>query len=364
MKTGQFGTLQSLAAEIDRRNSTQKDFITGTQNMTVRVEPTPQNQPEFTLQTFTNGSGHEAYRLNDLALEQMGTKAEIPASYQRKLIDKDPELLAYNINALNHKFPVNRMVRTLDGKARAFLSDKYKRIDNFPVLETILPAILEKGPDLEVMSCDVTDTRMYLKVVSPRLQGEIKVGDILQAGIIISNSEVGLGSWKMQMLLYTLACMNGMITGKDVTPGIEKRHLGSKQTEGILYREDTVFANSKAFALQVRDTFDSLLDEGNFQKTLERLRATTENRIAPKADPSKVIIELGREVGFTQNEGSTIMQHLIRGGDLSQYGLANAVTRYAQDDEVSYDRSTELEAIGGKIVDLNGRKLERILEAA
>ena len=107
-----------------------------------------------------------------------------------------------------------------------------------------------------------------------------------------------------------------------------------------------------------------MLDEGSFQTTLEKLRETADRQIAPKADPSKVIIELGKEVGFTQTEGSSIMQHLIRGGDLSQYGLANAVTRYAQDEEVTYDRSTELEGIGGKVIDLTGRKLERILEAA
>jgi len=42
----------------------------------------------------------------------------------------------------------------------------------------------------------------------------------------------------------------------------------------------------------------------------------------------------------------------------------NAVTRYAQDEDVNYDRSTQLEAVGGKVITLTGRKLERILEAA
>lgn len=35
---------------------------------------------------------------------------------------------------------------------------------------------------------------MYIKVVNPRLQQEVVPGDIVQAGVIISNSEVGLGS--------------------------------------------------------------------------------------------------------------------------------------------------------------------------
>lgn len=363
MKTGKFGTLAQLAEEIDRQQATKKDFIANTQHMT--VYPSHTDNPDFVLTSFLPGLGNEGLSIGGLALEQMATKSEIPLSYQRSLLAKgETDLLAHNINRLHKQFPANRMVRALDGKARAFMSDKYKRIDNFPVLETILPAIAEKGQDLKIESCDVTDNRMYLKVISPKLQGEVKVGDAVQAGIVIRNSEVGLGSWNMQMLLYTLECMNGMIVGKDVTPGIQRRHIGKRQNEGILYREDTIYADQQAFALQVRDTFNSILDEGNFRKTLEMLRETTTRQIAPRADPAKVIIELGKEVGFSQSEGSSIMQHLIRGGDLSQYGLANAVTRYAQDDEVSYDRSTELEVVGGKVTGLIGRKLERILEAA
>lgn len=363
MKRGTFGTLSELAAEIDRQNATKRDFVASTEHMT--VYPSGTDNPTFSMTSFLPGIGNEGLTLQPLALQQMATKSEIPLAYQRSLMKrKEHELFAHNINRLHRQFPANRMVRALDGKARAFMSDKYKRIDNYPVLETILPVIMEKQGDLQVESCDVTDNNMYLKIVSPKLQGEVKQGDVIQAGIVISNSEVGLGSWKMRMLLYTLACMNGMITGKDVTPGIERRHLGARQNEGILYHEDTIRANQEAFALEARDTLNALLDEGNFQKTLELLRETTERKMAPKADPSKVVIELGKEVGFTQTEGSSIMQHLIMGGDLSQYGLANAVTRYAQDEEVSYDRSTELEVIGGKVVNLTGRKLERILEAA
>ena len=45
------------------------------------------------------------------------------------------------------------------------------------------------------------------------------------------------------------------------------------------------------------------------------------------------------------------MPHLIRGGDLSAWGLANAVTRTAED-VPDYDRATELEAAGGRVIEL------------
>jgi hypothetical protein len=42
---------------------------------------------------------------------------------------------------------------------------------------------------------------------------------------------------------------------------------------------------------------------------------------------------------------------LIRGGDLTQYGLSNAVTQMSQDIE-DYDRASDLERMGGQIIEL------------
>jgi hypothetical protein len=45
------------------------------------------------------------------------------------------------------------------------------------------------------------------------------------------------------------------------------------------------------------------------------------------------------------------MRNLIEGGDLSRWGLVNAVTSTSQD-AANYDRATELERIGGQVVEL------------
>ena len=65
-----------------------------------------------------------------------------------------------------------------------------------------------------------------------------------------------------------------------------------------------------------------------------------------------------KEFNIRQNESEGILGHLIAGGDLSLYGLANAVTRHAQDVQ-SYDRSTELEATGYKIITMQPSLLKR-----
>ena len=54
---------------------------------------------------------------------------------------------------------------------------------------------------------------------------------------------------------------------------------------------------------------------------------------------------------------------LIDGGDLSAWGLVNAVTSLAHK-ATSYDRAVELESAGGALIDLPSQEWKRILEAA
>lgn len=55
------------------------------------------------------------------------------------------------------------------------------------------------------------------------------------------------------------------------------------------------------------------------------------------------------------SEQDGVLKYLIEGGDLSLYGLSNAVTRFSQDVE-SYDRATALEGIGWDIATMEPRK--------
>jgi uncharacterized protein (TIGR00255 family) len=71
------------------------------------------------------------------------------------MLQEDPELLAANVNNWFHDQPQRRMVRTLDGKARAFLSDSYRTIDNLDVAAD--PARLEVELALVAQKMDVDE---------------------------------------------------------------------------------------------------------------------------------------------------------------------------------------------------------------
>ncbi len=95
-------------------------------------------------------------------------------------------------------------------QCQGIFSDCYRRLDNLELCAAVLTVIQEmQGSQIE--SCEVTPTHLYLKVVNRRLKAEVRVGDVVQAGFVVFNSEVGLGSLRVEVLVFRLACKNGLI---------------------------------------------------------------------------------------------------------------------------------------------------------
>lgn len=344
MKFGK--TLQELALELDRQNNAKRDFVMDTRSLRMSLE---ENGTFLnTIRSLEDGSHIDQFTINDIAHRQVGTHLSIPAKYYDRMLTEHPELLVTNVNAWFDRQPAKRMVRTLDGKARAFLSDRYRRIDNFEIAMSVLPVIGEMK-DARVDSCELTESRMYIKVVNPRLQADVKPGDTVQAGILISNSEVGHGAVSVQPLVYRLVCSNGMVVN-DL--GQRRYHVGrANQGEDTeLFRDETLQADDKAFMMKIQDTVRAAVDEAKFGKVIDKMREATEAGIeAPVAD----VVELAaNKWSLNKSEQDGVLQHLIKGGDLSLFGLSSAVTRTAQDVE-SYDRSTELEGLGWNILNIS-----------
>lgn len=332
-------TLQELAAEITRQQNAKADYLADTGAMSM-VES--ENGLSFELEGRDNG-----FKINDNAHSQIGQHLGIPAKYYAKMQAESPELLTQNVNHWLHSQTSQRMLRTLDGNLRAFLSDRYRRVDNDEIAETVLP-IIAGMKTAQVKSCQITETRMYIKVVNPRIQAEVKVGDIVQSGVIISNSEVGCGSVSISPLIYRLACTNGMVAQDS---GVRKYHIGRANDADMdmgIFKDETIEADDRAFLLKVRDAVTAAADQTAFNRIVRQMRDATEAKIEPIAAP-KVVELTSKQYGMTISEGEGILGHLIEGGDLSLYGVANAITRYAQDVN-SYDRSTELEATGYKVL--------------
>ena len=250
MKTGR--NLQEVLVELNRQNKAKQDFISPAQGMRLR-----EDGRTFEINHLTSNQ-QEVFGTTPLFHRQVASALGIPAKYYDLMQAQKPTLLAENVNAWFGDKTNSYMVRSMDygaGQvARALLSERYRRIDNMEIASAVLP--LFAGSDqYEVMSCEVTENRLYLKVVNHRLEMEVRKGDIVQAGVMISNSEVGLGAVSIQPLVYRLVCTNGMV----VNDMGERRHHVGRQAKAVedsfaLYSDETMEAEDKAFLLKLRDT--------------------------------------------------------------------------------------------------------------
>ena len=352
MKYGR--TLTELAIELDRQRTAKKDYLLDTRNLI--MDATEGGSHILTMQ---NPAQHISTMLgvNEVAHRQIGSALGIPPKYYDKMRSEHPELLSQNVNGWFQHDPQTRMVRTLDGTARAFLSEKYRRIDNYEIAEAVLP-IIGDIQDARVESCEVTDQKMYIKVVNPRLETEVTPGDVVQSGIIITNSEVGMGSMAIQPLVYRLVCSNGMVVNDAAT---RRYHIGRGNAAGedySLYSSETLAADDTALMLKVQDTVRAAVDQVRFEKVVQMMRDARDAKITSNDIPQMVELA-ATDYGMTKKESGGILDHLIRGGDFTLYGLANAVTRAAQDVD-SYDRSTDMESIGYTMLGMPAEKWKRL----
>lgn len=339
-------SLSALAAQIESQQALKHDLIAPTNAMFLTDDAEG---------LIIAGQGE--YKINNHAHDQIGDRLKIPAKYYDRMLAEAPHLLAANVNTWFNKNPERRMVRTLDGTARAFLSDRYQRVDNHEIAEVALP-VLMNIPDVQIVSTQITEHRMYIQAVSPRLQGDVKVGDAVQAGVIISNSEVGAGAISVAPMIYRLVCLNGMIIPDQK---FRAYHVGRRiEDSEQLWADDTKRADDRAILLKVRDMVALAVNELNFAKTLDQMRGTTEAKIT--GNPALAVEVLGKKLGTTEAEQGGILRALIEGGDLSAWGLINAVT--AQAHSAQYDRAVEFETAGGTLLNLDRSEWSRILVAA
>ncbi len=339
MKQGK--TLKDLGAELQRQREARQDFITDTRHLEFQAD----DDGKATIKLDIKGN-HHIFGVCELAHKQIANRLQIPYRYYQKMQFERPELLQENVNTWLHFAPERRMIRTLDGKVRAFLSDRYRRLDNLELCAAVIPIIREMS-GAKINSCDVTDNHMYLKVVNKRMKAEVVVGDVVQAGFVISNSEVGLGSVKVEPLVYRLVCKNGLIM-KDYSQ--KKYHVG-RHIKGDsaceLYSDATLQADDKAFFMKVKDTVRVAVDEAKFMTTVDKLRETM--NIPLNNNPVEEVEVLADRFMLTEAERGDVLRQLFIGGNNSRYGLLNAVTAASQLSD-SYERATELERIGGELL--------------
>ena len=380
------GTLKDLVAELYRQKATKLDVCVDVREMFVRAEKGGANDGGLSLCPNSAQSSEflpaTGLPISTSALCQIGERVEpnIPAKFAKEIAEKRPGRAAELFSGLMHDTGKRNLVRCLDGRVRAFLSDKYRVLENYDVAFAALDVARAKGA--EVLEASLSDKTMRIKMVcrevwdvidatragdkggwftgglgsneylgrvAARSGGELPGGaGTIWPVVTIGNSETGHGGLFARLGILHGVCFN-LATVESVVAQV---HLGEKVAAGVLTAE-AIQADSKAIMLKVRDSIASAFDLKKFKEIVARIKGANEDQIAA---PSLAVGNLIENTDLPESARDSILEHFLRDYKATRYGLSQAVARAAQD-VADGDDAAGMEAIAGKLVEVGGGSL-------
>lgn len=286
--------------------------------------------------------------LTRLAEGQLAGITGVPVAYWRRMAEGHGDLLATNANHWLGRMRTSHLVRSLrsaDGEGaplvRAVLSDRYRVIDDFDVLLSALAGIRDAGVDAHVGGVDLTERRMIARIEAPEVQvaapellemyRDPRTGrsgrdyPIVHAGLVITNSEVGEGAVTIAPRIVLQVCTNGMTRAADTVRNV---HLGQRLDEGIVrWSEEAHQVTLDLIKVKARDAVATFLDVEYLRSAVAELAAAQGVRLA---DPAGVIHQVAQRHLFNQEQEAAILGAFIAGGDVTPFGVAQAITSVSQ----------------------------------
>jgi len=372
-------TLSNLIRKVQDQANRANDYLAPTHDL---QKATTDDGLPFVVMEASGGVPTQIFDINEVAFGQISANAGIDVRTARRLQDDVPSEFDSVINALWRKNPNTRMLRThaytdidperkvvgSNGKLRAFVSDKFKTFDNAHLLNATIPQLMESDAQWQVVSGDVTERSMYIRLKSAIQTGEgANLRDVMANGIGLKNSETGHGSIAVFQMFWTLACLNGMQTANIS----RSSHITSARdsAEWGLLTTEAKDADNKALELKVRDLVASYSSRSSFDEVLESMRRANDDVI--QGETSQAVQHLGKVLQLTKKETANVLDGLLNtigqagyesGSPVTRATLINAVTNVANSahaDDVDLWQSR-----GGQVLNLNRADWNRVAMAA
>ena len=295
--------MKDLISELERQAGTKRDAVVHSRE--IRVV-----SPKSSESVFLEAPDVHRLPIREIAHGQLAEHVRVPKEYYDRMRSDARTLFDATVNWWLYHSAGRRYVRMLDGEVRAILSDRYRKLDNAELVREVIPVFEEHG--VQIVSAEITERRFYIKGVSSRVAGEVKPGDVVSAGVAVSNSEVGSGSLAIEPFAFFLACTNG-VTMPDRT--LRKHHVGRRLDEldslSGLFREETMAAVDRAFWLRFRDTLEYCLKPHILRERIDVFRAAREDQIA--GTPNDVVEAVARRFRLQEAEKELTLNHFLGG---------------------------------------------------
>lgn len=368
--------IQTLAREVIRRGKARRDVLADRASLKVHVIDNALALEVGGLGAAKDQSELFAFRRGSVA--QLADTLDVPLRHVDRLVDAGHlDLAANTLNGILSREPKRHLVRLLDGKVDAVLSDAYRAFRNEDLLIMALAAFKELNA--EVWDLRVTDDEFRVVAVAPHVSGQVSLdrtfdpgdgwlsrwagqqGDAHNAAITLGNSETGRGAFFAQPSVLRKVCQNFNAWGDKIATV----HLGAKQKDAgeVFVSEETRRMADRVVFARMKDAIKNTFDPVKFAERIALLNATTQVAV-PKAtewvDASISSLALPEELR------EAILEEFLSVGDKSQFGLAQAITaqanpknRGSRPDELV----SQLEDAGGQLLNMTPKEFLALVPA-
>lgn len=303
--------------------------------------------------------------MHEHALAQVADKAGFNNTFLNSLRmvkapEDDPwnqELIAHNFNQLLLHNDSRNLIRVVEEKGqeevRGFLSDRFRRLDSRPLLDTFMKACMEIG----AVPVDgyALDTRVRMRAVLPYVFEPIK-NEVMLFGAQWGNSDFGNGGHTVSLFNIRVWCTNTAICDEV----LRQVHLGKRLEDNIIYSRQTYELDTKANASAMKDIVLDCLSAEKVNGYLQYIREAGEDKIGEK----DVLRILKNKLGKQEQEK---VIDLFDGPDVvnlpagsTTYRLSNAISFFAQTEGISRNRQLDLQRLAGELVPVAHAKVREV----
>lgn len=288
-----------------------------------------------------------SFNLHENAMNQVADRANVPMKFVSELLGKGAwgaDLLAENFKRIYQHGNGNRyLVRSVGDEARGFLSDKYRRLDVRPLLDTFMGECQAIGA-MPVQGF-ATDTRVGIRAILPVVFEPVD-GECIVFGVNWQNSDFGKGANSLSLFHMRLWCLNGA-TLDEV---LRQVHLGSRLDDNLEFSERTIELDTMASISKLKDVIRYAFGESNVELTLNAIKTAHEDKIDPKQarELLKARLNKGEVEAAIEAYNSPDVVMLPAGN--TKYRLSNAISWISQAEGVTTDRRLELDRFAGELI--------------
>ncbi|RKY33150.1 MAG: hypothetical protein DRP74_00425 [Candidatus Omnitrophota bacterium] len=264
--------------------------------------------------------------LREDAEKGLAYRLGIPIRYFEKMKTELPDLAIENVNKWLKKFANKRfLIRYEMDEVRAVLTEGYRIVNHLDLVKLIGKRTMEKFAKAECFA-HLDDRYLTINL----LFMDDMIDNDWVPGVQIMNSETGHGALKIHPRMLRLVCNNGLIYSGEEIQGLYRRvHYGKADNESLWQEIETVFDRAV-------NSCESIV------KKVEGLRDI-------EVDVEAEINRIGKEYRLTEEQKVRILKCFGEEPERNKFGVIQALTRAAQEEEDFY-KQQYLEKVAGKLI--------------